>query len=267
MNSPSLIRIAQAVVMAVALSAASLAMAEPSLNDVNQALKSGNIAQAEHLMKEVIEVNPKSAKAHFKYSEILAAEGRIGAAKTELAKAEQIEPGLAFATPQAVNNLKQKLGGDQSTGSSGKSSNLALWALLAVVAFFIFMMVRANRRPAAQTNANYATNPQTPNGYGPQGGGFPQQNPQGGGMGSGIMGGLATGAAIGAGVVAGEMLMHKVLDGDHSNTADTSQAHNEPAPDYSDISGNDFVDNNNSWDNDSYGSSFDSDSDNSGDWS
>ena len=204
--------------------------------------------------------------------EILAYEGRTTEAKTELSKAEQIEPGLGFAKPEAVNNLKHKLSGNQhvgaSTGTASKSNPFILWGIVALIVFFGVMMFRSFRRPPIQQN--YANNPQTPNGYGPQGG-YPQggYGPQGGGMGSGIMGGLATGAAVGAGIVAGEMLMHKVLDGDHQNTNDSNSAHNEPAADnFSDISGNDFANNDNgSWDNDSYSDSSSFDSDSSGDWS
>jgi len=64
------------------------------------------------------------------------------------------------------------------------------------------------------------------------------------------------------------MLMHKVLDDDQPGNHD-SQIRNQPAPDnYNDISGSDFVDNDNgSWDSDSSGSDFSSDSDSGGDWS
>src|SRR3954468_11824457 len=101
MQSRSFSCVANAFIMMATLAFASLANAEPSMQDVNQALKNGNIASAETQMKEVLNAHPESAKAHFKYSEILAAEGRIAEAKTELAKAEAIQPGLPFAKPEA----------------------------------------------------------------------------------------------------------------------------------------------------------------------
>jgi len=265
--------VAKAFFIVATLTLASLASAEPSLQDVNQALKNGNISRAEMLMKEVLSVHPESAKAHFKYSEILAAEGRIADAQTELTKAEKIQPGLAFVKPEAVNALKHKLykndiASNSTTSNDPSSANpLLKWAGLAFVIFLAAMAFKAFRRP--QIQPNYATNPQTPNTYGPQPGNPMQNVGQGGGIGSGIVGGLATGAAVGAGIVAGEMLMHKILDGDHNKNDNSDVVNNEPTHDsYNDISGNEFVDSgNSSWDNDSSISDSSFDSDNSGDWS
>jgi hypothetical protein len=277
MNTVSISRAIQALVITTSLVFASLAIAEPSRQEIDQALMAGNGAKAEMLLKEVLAAHPDSAKAHFKYSEVLAAEGRLAEAKTELSKAETIEPGLAFAKPEAVNNLKHKIFKTKQsiqTSNAGSATNpLLKWAGIAFVVFLIVMVFRSFRRP--QTQPNYANNSPVPNGYAPQNPYPPQggYSPQGGagGMGSGIMGGLATGAAVGAGIVAGEMLMHKVMDGDHSNTNTDSGSANNPSPttDFSDITGNEFVDSDNgSWGNDSsLGDSSSFDSDNSGDWS
>ena len=87
----------------------------------------------------------------------------------------------------------------------------------------------------------------------------------GGGIGSGILGGLATGAAVGAGVVAGEALMHRVLDGHHSDgpiaPAEAGTWENaQPQPDQYDMGGNDFgLSDTSSWDDGSVGGG--------GDWS
>lgn len=239
-----------------------LVSAEPSLNEINQTLKQGDIAKADALMKEVISAHPNSAKAHFKYSEILAAEGKVEDARTELAHAEKLQPGLEFAKPAAVQALKEKL--NTTSGGFHSTNPFVTWGAVAFVVIFVMVIIRALRRPQIQPNSNYAMNSPI-NTYGSQGP-YQQGNPQGGGLGSNIASGLATGAAIGAGVVAGEMLMRKVLDddqptGDHHD----SYIRNQPAPDnFDDISGNDFVDNDNgSWDSDS---SSDSDS-SGGDWS
>lgn len=256
-------RMTNIFMLAFILAFASLASAEPSLQDINQLLKHGDIQKADTLMKEVISAHPDSAKAHFKYSEILAAEGKLDEARVELSTAEKLEPKLAFAKPAAVKALNQKL--YKSDQSGYHSTNpFVTWAAVAFVVIFITVIIRAIRRP--QIQPNYA-NAQTPNGYNPQ---TPYQNgpyqnsPQAGGMGSNIASSLATGAAIGAGVVAGEMLMHKMLDDDHPASHD-SYTRNQPAPDnFDEISGDDFVDNDNgSWDSDS---SSDSDS-SGGDWS
>lgn len=265
MQSRSISRITQAFSIAIMLAFASLANADPSLQDINQALKSGDIAKADTLMKEVISAHPESAKAHFKYAEILAAEGRINEARTELSSAEKLQPNLDFAKPAAVKELNHTLYPTKQAGHS-TTNPFITWAVIAFIVFFVVMIVRALRRP--QIQPSYAANPQLTNGspqQGPYQGGYGPQGygPQGGGMGSGIVGGLATGAAVGAGIVAGEMLMHKMLDDDHPSSHDSS-TRNQPAPDnFNDISGNDFADNDNgSWDS---GSSSDSDS--GGDWS
>jgi hypothetical protein len=268
----SISRTIKVFIVAATLGFSSLVFAEPSLQEINQTIQSGNIAKADTLMKEVITAHPESAKAHFKYAEILAAEGKIDAARVELSHAEKLQPNLDSVKPAAVQELNQKLHQTKQNASSGTTNPFITWAVIALIVFFVVMIVRALRRPQIQPN-NYAANPQMANGYpqqGPYQGGYGPQGygPQGGGMGSGIVGGLATGAAVGAGIVAGEMLMHKVLDGDQSGSHD-SYTRNQPAPDnYNDISGNEFVDNDNgSWDSDSSGSDFSSDSDSGGDWS
>ncbi len=262
MQSRSINRAAQIFILLATFVLAGFASAEPSKQDINQALKNGDIAKAETLINEVLSAHPQSAEAHFKYAEILAAEGKLDAARKELSSAEKIRPSLNFATPAAVESLQHKLNQSSQSSSHG-TSPFIFWGVLVLIAIIILAVVRALRRP--QMQPNYAAYPQSPNGYAPQG---PYQNngyaPQGGGLGSNIMGGLATGAAVGAGVVAGEMLMHKILDGDQPSH--DAYTRNQPAPNnYDDISGSDFVDNSSSWDN---GSDFSSDSsDSGGDWS
>lgn len=250
------------LILGASILVASAVSAEPSREDVDQALRAGDIVKAEHLVKEVVAAHPDSAKAHFKYAEILAAQGKLADAKTELSKAEQIQPELAFAKPAAVQSLKHKLDGGAAKSSSASTG---FWIVAALAVFAIFMVVRAlTNRPKPQP-AYSTVNPAMPNSYGPQG--AYQPAPQQGGMGSSIMGGLATGAAVGAGIVAGEMLMHKVLDGDQTDHSEATRNTTTPA-DYSDISGSDFVDSDNgSWSNDSLGDSSSFDSDNSSDWS
>lgn len=62
------------------------------------------------MVEEVLKAHPQSAKAHFVNAEILSAQGQITQARSELNMAEQLEPGLSFAKPQAVQTLKDKLG-------------------------------------------------------------------------------------------------------------------------------------------------------------
>ncbi|GGY61384.1 hypothetical protein GCM10011613_00970 [Cellvibrio zantedeschiae] len=261
MQSYSIARTIQIFIFSVTLALSGLVSAEPSLNDINQTLKSGDISKADELMKEVISAHPDSAKAHFKYAEILAAQGKLDDARTELASAERLQPNLAFAKPAAVEALKQKINhADQ--GGYHSTNPLVTWGAVAFVVFFIVFIVRSiSRRPQIQSNPLTQTNS-----YGPQTS-YQNTPQQGGGMGSNIASSLATGAAIGAGVVAGEMLMHKVLDTNQSSDHDEQTRNHSTPSNYDDISGNDFVDSDNgSWDSDS-GSDFSSDSDSGGDWS
>lgn len=265
------LRPAKYLLIGVLATFAAMVSAEPSIDDVYKAATNGNLSQAESMMGEVLRAHPESAKAHYIHAEILAKANRIDEARAELSKADQLQPGLGFVKPAAVNRLKHQLypSGVAAPAETGGSS-LLMWGgvialgLILVVAFRAFARRPANNYAATPYNQpNYGTNPPMP-GYGPS------MPPQGGGMGSGIMGGLATGVAVGAGVVAGEALMHNILDGDHPNHNDEHYRQtNQPAPDNDDLGGQDFgISDNSSWD-DGGGSSWSDNSSggDSGDWS
>ncbi|HAN54802.1 MAG TPA: hypothetical protein DCQ77_00750 [Betaproteobacteria bacterium] len=61
------------------------------------------------MMKQVIQAHPNSGKARFVEAEILAKQGRSGNVAAELNAAERLEPGLPFARPQAVEELKARI--------------------------------------------------------------------------------------------------------------------------------------------------------------
>src|SRR5262252_7779712 len=86
---------------AVALVAGSAFAQEPTLHEVYQAAQSGNMSEAQRMMKEVLRAHPDSAKAHYVEAELLAKQGQLAAAATELNTAERLEPGLSFAKPEA----------------------------------------------------------------------------------------------------------------------------------------------------------------------
>ena len=209
---------------------------EPSLSQVYQAAESGNLTQAQRMMDEVLRTHPNSAKAHFVEAELLARQGRSAAAEAELNTAERLEPGLPFAKPQAVGELKRRITSSRALDSPGRAiapatgSGISWTTVLfgAAIIALIFVVVRAMRRststylPAGSGTAygappmtGYgATAPAPPFGSGPAG----PMAPGGGGIGTGILGGLATGAALGAGMVAGEALAHR-LGGGHSGVS------------------------------------------------
>jgi uncharacterized protein len=200
--------------------------ADPTLHEVYQAAEAGNYREAQAMMDQVLRDHPNSAKAHFVEAELLAKQGRLAEARGELATAERLQPGLPFAKPGSVEELKAHLASSYPvrqpvtsapTPATGFSwGPLLLVVGLVVLVVFAVRMLRARSASAVQGGAlpGYGGGATTAQPYGAGGMGPIQP---GGGMGSGILGGLATGAAVGAGVVAGEALMHRVLDGHRSN--------------------------------------------------
>lgn len=268
------------MLLAVVLAATAHAANDPTLHEVYQAAESGRMSEAQAMMDKVLRDHPNSAKAHFVEAELLAKQGRMSAAQNELATAERLAPGLPFAKPEAVQNLKARLVNrvqpstaqyvqpaqvPASSGANGFPWGMLLigGGLLAAVIFFIRSLNNRNNVTVMPAGASYGPGGNSyGGGYGPgpvmQPGGGGMAMPQaGGGMGSGILGGLATGAAVGAGMVAGEALMHRVLDGGHHDStvtpapAPTPAFYQEPSPDTSsyDMGSNDFgVSDGGSWD-------------------
>ena len=245
---------------AFALLAAAPAFAEPTLQQVYQAADSGHVREAQTMMDQVLREHPKSAKAHYVEAELLAKQGNLSGARSELATAEQLQPGLPFAKPDAVRELKDRIAGVNAAPVQRVASAPAHpsfpWGLVFVGALLIAAIVFFMRRARAGVGPTVIPAQNGP--YGGYGSG-PYAAPMGsgpmpGGMGSGIMGNLATGAAVGAGIVAGEALMHRVLDGGHPSEVREPPAALSPdsawnnASNY-DMGGNDFgVDDTSSWD-------------------
>ncbi|HZP93856.1 MAG TPA: tetratricopeptide repeat protein [Burkholderiales bacterium] len=224
--------------------------AEPTLHQVYQAAETGDYRAAQAMMDQVLRDHPNSAKAHFVEAELLAKQGRLAEARGELETAQRLAPGLPFAKPEAVRELHARLSSPQGWGQSGAHNPLASvgswspWGMLllivGLVALFAFA-VRAMRQRAVGP----AQGAMVPN----YGGGVNPAQPYGatpmaptGGVGSALLGGLATGAALGAGMVAGEALMHRVLDGRHSDgvaPAADNGSWADSQPDFG-MGGNDF---------------------------
>lgn len=228
-------KILAAVVLGAAVAAVPLAYAQdgalpaagPSLQDVNNAVRAGHLAEAQAMMQTVLREHPNSAKAHFVDSEVLARMARIDEARREFERAEQLEPGLPSIRPETVQDLRLRLAGngERMVRVAEAPTSTFPWGpvlLLVGVGVVIFLVLRA-RRPAVVLPASGAVVPggSAPYGYGGYGaGGMPYGGAPmgGGGLGSGILGGLATGAAVGAGVVAGEALAHEFI-GNHDHAS------------------------------------------------
>lgn len=257
--------------------------AEPSLHEVYQAAEAGRLSEAQAMMQEVLRAHPNSGKAHFVEAELLAKQGQFQKAEAELASAEKLAPGLPFAKPQAVENLKSLLRSGHGAASSPTRTPPAMssaapasatpslpwgWLLggLGLVAFIAWAVrLMGNRAPTPVPAA--ATGVPASYGMGSQGqpyaygyGSTPAPAAAGSGLGSRIMGGLATGAAVGAGVVAGEAIArHFMHDDEPTRRAAADNA--TPLSDsyFNDLGGNDFgIADTASWD-DGGGSGADSD--------
>ncbi len=204
----------------------------PTLDQVYKATQAGKLDEAQGMMNTVLQQHPNSAKAHFVEAEILAKQGQMGKAEAELSNAEQLKPGLPFANPQSVQNLKNRISAARHASpvsadnfQPAERGNTFPWGLLLIgggviaILFFIMRAVASRNSVMAPRNQpGYQPGMQGPapmQPYGqPYGGGMgPSGGGMGGGMGSGIMGGLATGAAVGVGMVAGEALAHHFMDG------------------------------------------------------
>jgi hypothetical protein len=246
-------------VLLVVICALPALAADPSPAQVYQAARSGNLAEAQQMIAQVLRDHPNSGQAHYVAAEIDARAGNLGLARQELQTAESLEPGLPFANPRSVQELQQQLGQAPVTTSvlrpvrvMGHSSHLGIFLILIGAAVVLWLVLR--RRAAAMGYGQYpgqypnqygSVPPGIPPGYGPGGGYGPGAYPGGymPGGGSGIMGSVASGLALGAGVAAGEELVEHMMGGGSSPAGGgfVAPAQAEPMPDAnSDMGGNDF---------------------------
>lgn len=246
--------------LAALLAGNALADAMPTPDEIYAAADAGHYAQAEQMIQQVLQQHPDSAKAHYIDAEILSREGKLPQARSELVRAEQLNPALSFAKPAAVHALEASLSVSGAAAAPHRTEfpwGLVLAGLAAIfIVFWIIRLISARNttvirgnpyQPNGMMNNPYGSGPVSPMG-GPMGGGM-GGGVMGGGTGSGIMSGLVTGAAVGAGMVAGEELAHHFLDGDH-NAAPAGQNDDSWASNVNnDMGGNDFgLNDANSWD-------------------
>jgi uncharacterized protein len=265
--------IAAALSFGIAGAPALAADADPTVQQIYDAARAGHLDQAQQMMSQVLRDHPESSKAHYVQAELYAREGNLGSARSELGRAEQLDPGLTKENPRAVQELKAQLGlARRSSGTFGgvapgaPSAPHFPWGtvvILALVVGVFWMLFRrraysqypAGGAPGAYGPGGYA-GPGPGPGYGPAG--YGPGGVAGGGIGSNIAGGLAGGLAAGAGIVAGEELAHHFLDGDRRQVippADDGSwnAGNQNA----DMGGSDFgVNDPGSWDDSSSGGDF-----------
>jgi hypothetical protein len=239
--------LALALSLPLALVSPASAQSEPTIDQVYQAANTGRLADADKMIEQVLASHPNSAKAHFVKAELAARESNAAVARSELAKAEKLAPGLPFAKPEAVQALRSEVNSNgrlQTTPSSNRSEPMTaatapstqgrqlplatIAVVFALLAAGIYLLVRRrNPAPELPIGGPYTAGPAEaqgpgvpagvpsgmPQGYAPAypGGGYQQQQPQPW-MGSTLGRGLATGLAVGAGVVAAQEIGHRLFD-------------------------------------------------------
>jgi hypothetical protein len=92
----------------------------PSLRDVNQAARDGDLPKARAMIDEVLQRNPDNARAHFVKAQLAARDRDLATARAELQEAERLAPGLPFAREQAVSNLRKRLERMESRDGRGE---------------------------------------------------------------------------------------------------------------------------------------------------
>lgn len=246
---------AAAVLMALV---ATVAMALPSPKDIEAAVNAGHNAQAEAMLREVIQEKPQSAKAHYELGQVLAREARYAEAQTELKKAKDIDPSLKFAaSPDKFNDILDKVARQVPAASvsaapsntpapqlaspspaaaaSGGFSLTYVWLGIGALVVLALVLRRSSTpapsyspamTPAAPVptrgfGAQFTPNaPAAAPGYGPGYGQAygPGYAPPASGTGSTVAGAVVGGLA---GVAAGYALS-KALEGDHHSSAGSS---------------------------------------------
>jgi len=239
---------------------------DPGIHQVYEAANSGHLDQARNMMSQVLKDHPDSAKAHYVAAEIDARSGDLASARSEFQSAEKLAPGLPFAKPYAVQELRNQLYPQQQVQpprvvtpinaiapiraqpehSGGFPWGTAL--LIGFVVWIAWLIFRRRYQAAPPVYGGYNNGGPAPGpggGYYGPGGGYPP--PAGGGL----LGGLGTGLAVGAGVVAGEEIAHRLLDGNGERVVERDVVYRDDPPQNqnSDMGGNDFgISDSGSWD-------------------
>lgn len=233
---------------------------DPTPDQVYQAARSGNLAEAQQMIAQVLRDHPQSGRAHFVAAEIDARAGNYGLARQELRTAESLDPNLASKDPRAIEELQQQLGESPVATYRqmppvrviGHSSRFGLFLFLIGAAVVLWLVLR--RRAAAMGYPQYPSG-MPPGNYGGYGGpgGYPGGYMPGGGP--GIMSSVASGLALGAGVAAGEQIVEHMMGGGRSGGGLIQPAEAGQMPDpNADMGGQDFgLNDPGSWDDGSGG--------------
>ena len=94
----------------------------PTVDQIYLAAQAGRLDDAQLMIVRVLAAHPDSAKAHYVQAELYARAGKISEARTELQKAQQLQPDSHFAKPRALAELRAQL----SEGSHPRESRVLL---------------------------------------------------------------------------------------------------------------------------------------------
>jgi uncharacterized protein len=242
-------RIWFALSLAAALAFTPLARAQsaaPSPQQIQGMITSGQENQAIQALQNVLQAHPKSGVAWYLLAEAYDSQNNQAGAANALNMAIRSDPGLPFANPQEVANLKAHIAGAQPRSGLG-GGHLAILVIGGLILLMIVLRFLPGRGVTAR-NYGY-TQPPPPAGappygfgYGPPGGG--------GGLGSSLIGGLAAGA----GFAAGERIIDGMMGQRGGPGIDPSNSFPQNGPD---SSRDDGLMGNPGWDNSGGGSSDD----------
>lgn len=220
---------------------------EPTIQQIYEAANGGRMSDADAMISKVLKDHPNSAKAHFVHSELLAAEGKLDDARSELTRARTLSPQLDFAKPEAVERLTNKLDKPvpQARSTPSRVSEPAApaprvtesrtssvpWMPIALLGLLVVGYLAFRRRvapPAAPVAPSYGPAPGVPGmqgapagygSYGP-GGNWTPAPPPAASPGMGLGSALATGAAVGVGAMVAQEAVRHWMHGSDSNVID-----------------------------------------------
>ncbi|MEI7513787.1 MAG: tetratricopeptide repeat protein [Betaproteobacteria bacterium] len=221
------------------LGACALALALPAPKDIEAAVSAGHYAQADTMLREVLQEKPNSARAHYELGQVLAHEAKYDEALAQLQRAKAIDGTLKFATsPEKFQQTFDKISAAASSArpaamttpvaapiapavapaptSPALNLNYVLLGIgVLVLVAFLIRRSNAQAAPSAMPYPAPMPNAAGPVGFGAQyapngaayapGYGAPAQG--GSGMGGAVLGGVA-------GLAAGYALT-KAFEGDH----------------------------------------------------
>jgi hypothetical protein len=192
------------------------ARAQTTPAGVQALIAAGNPGQALAALQPILAAHPDSAVAWFLDAEAQDAAGSEDAARTALAKADQLQPGLPFANQADLAALRAHLA--QTAHAGFPLGSLFGILFVGLILFVLYRLFIGRRRYYAPPPAGFRPDGAPYPGYGPPAGG--------GGWGSSLFSGLLAGA----GFAAGERVVDSFLDR-NDGVADAANVDNSSSRD------------------------------------